>query len=203
MSDGIVDIYNRALSAVSARRQISDPEEKGVTGDQCRLWYPPVRDTVLRSANWPSATEYSRLSLFEEVSSGEEWGEDNPSPGYKFAYDLPSAMLAPRWLYGHGQFELSWLKASTRLMTNVSEAILCYTARQNNPSDWGVGLKNSITYALAAAICIPLTGKRTLYQDLKFLADETLLRAQTDIANDNERYKEALPEWLSVRGYTS
>lgn len=204
MSD-LVTIYNRALALAGARRQLSTPDQQGSEGDQCRLWYPIVRDTVQRSANWPSCKRYSRLAVLgERANFNTDWAETNPSPGYRYAYAAPADMLAPRYLHTYQRFELEvWEPTNVMaVMTNVEDAILHYTTRQDNIQLWDTDLQNAIIYTLAATIAMPLVGKVAATERLRERAVELVINAQTNIANSADDVEEALPGFVTARGYT-
>jgi len=86
-------------------------------------------------------------------------------------------------------------------MTNEEQAILYYSAKTEDVSVWDTGLINAVVYALASALTMPLTGKRTLAQGNRAIATEAILLAQTETANEADDHFEALPSWVQARGY--
>ena len=42
----VLDVWNAALSAVTGRAAVSDPDERSREAEVCRQWYPLVRDVV-------------------------------------------------------------------------------------------------------------------------------------------------------------
>ena len=202
MSD-VVTIYNRALALAGARNSLSSLDQVGSEGNTCRLFYPLVRDTVQRSASWPACTAYTRLAVLGERNSEDDWDDASPSPGYRFAYAVPSDMLAPRYLHTYAPFTLEAYRSANTpaIMTNVEDAILCYTRKVESPVTWDVALQNAITLTLAATICYPLTGKAGRAETLRADAQRVVLSAQTDIANAADDIEETLPGWLTARGY--
>lgn len=199
----LLTIYNRALSAARVRRLLSEPNQQGIEGDQLRLWYPQISDLVMRSAHWPSCKAHARLALLRERPNGSDWSENEPDPGWRYAYAAPNDMLAPRYLHSYARFERSYFgpQQVRSIVTDQEDAILTYTRRQTNTELWDIDLVNAVVLALAAAIVRPITGKLGDYDRLNQEAIDAVVLAQTSVANDGEQLAEELPEWLAVRGF--
>jgi hypothetical protein len=196
-----VEVWNLAVSAIGGRALISSETETGREADLCRLWYPLVRDVVLKAAPWPSASTRTRLALLATRDADEDWTTSDPAPGWVYAYSAPSDMLSPQHLTTYARFNLETYGSQKAIVTNTSEAILRYTKSTDNPNDWDTGLVKAISYALGAALALPLTGKRTLFADLKQVSEEAIMLARTDIANERDNHHEMLPSWVATRGY--
>jgi len=50
MAVDVVTIWNQAISSAGGRGSISSEIESGREADLCRLWYPTVRQGVLKAA---------------------------------------------------------------------------------------------------------------------------------------------------------
>lgn len=201
MVDSVVELWNLALSATNGRGSISLQTETGREADLCRLWYPLVRDTVLKSASWPSIKRYARLALLAERDPAEDWVSTDPAPTWCYAYAAPSDMIAPRYLSSYARFDYSISGNNSAIMTDESSAILHYLAQQADVTKWDAGLTAAVVYSLAAALSRPLAGKTTLAKDLKELATETILLARTEMANESEDNFSQLASWHEARGY--
>jgi len=196
----IVTIYNLALSAIGSRALISNPLEKGREASLCELHYPLVRDVILKAASWPCASAYRRLAVAVERDFNESWTDGALPPGWRYAYGAPSDMLAPRYSVTFGKFAVGQHEGTPYIFSNEPEAILHYTARVNNPAVFDSALVNAIVMALAARLCIPLSGKDARAQRLRDDAVEAVLLARTEFANESEDMRESLPSWIQVRG---
>jgi hypothetical protein len=197
-----VSIYNMALDAVGARSKVSLPTEKSREAEECRLWFGPARDQVLRAARWPSAKAWYRLPLLKERNGDNSWVSDDPEPGYAYAYGVPSDMLAPRFLAGYEAFTLSTYPGNKMaIMTNVADALICYTKSQTNISLWDTGLRMAIVYGLAAHIAMPLQGKASRARNAIEQANSLIMSAREDAANTDTERLETIPSWISARGY--
>lgn len=201
MATDVVTIWNRALSAAGGRGLVSTISEPGREADLCRLWYPQVRDSVLKAASWPCASEYARLAVLAERTNGSEWDVSQPPPTWRFAYATPSNMLAPRHLMSYGRFIQSTFQNKNVIATNDEEAILHYTKLQDDTSKWDAGVEHAVIASLAAQLALPLSGKVTRARELADRATEVVLLARTDFANESDDNYEALPSWIGARGY--
>lgn len=201
MALDVVTIWNQALSAAGSRGLISSPTERGREADLCRLWYPAVRDAVLKAASWPCASKYSRLGLLAERTLS-TWDQTQPAPGWAFAYALPSDLLAPRHLHSFARFTRGQFNGQTALMADEVDAVLHYTFRQEDVTQWDAGLDASVVATLAAALVRPMAGKPTLARELIAQANETVLLARTEAANESEDNFDALPSWIAARGFS-
>lgn len=199
-----LDIYNQALTAALSRGTLTSLNAQRPEADICNLWYPLVRDNVLKSASWPSTKRYSRLAVLSTRDTGADWVETDPSPGYRFAYGSPQDMLIPRYLHSYQPFEWEFHAPSntTAIMTNVENAILHYTSSQTDESTWDTGLTMAVVYALAAHITLPLNGKPALAQSLSQQAEGFVIQAQTDDANAMDEQPQSMSELISVRGFS-
>lgn len=197
-----VTIYNLALSSVGTRSRVDSPTEPTREAQICRKWFGPVRDRVLRAAPWPCAKAWGRLALLKERDPTAAWEADDPEPGFLYAYSPPQDMLAPRYLAGYQRFSLtSYPNNRLAIMTNVNQALMCYTKRQENIQLWDVGLRMAIVYALAAHIALPLHGKASRARQAMDEANNLMVAARDEAANTDVGMLETIPSWIRARGY--
>jgi len=199
MADSVVQIYNMALSAVGTRSLVSGPDENSREGEVCRLWYNPVRDQVLRAANWASARAVARLAL---MSSAEDvWSPGLPEPGYLYQYALPADFLYPQSMTDWSRFVLGSTNTGQGvIMANTTDAMLVYTRRNPVVPSWDPDLAMAIAYGLAAAIAMPLHGKAGRAELALKVANDAIMRARVRTANENTEMLDAVPDWLAARG---
>lgn len=198
-----LELYNQALTQAMARTTLTDITEKKPAANTCNLYYETVRQNVLKTASWPSTRKFARLPLLVERNFTNDWTDTDPSPSWRYAYGLPTDMLAPRYLHSYKPFEVEFFPSQNvmALMTNAETPILHYTFDQKNVTMWDPALYRAVMFALAAHISLPLNGKPGLAQYLNQQALDIIVQAQTDVANQDELYEEALPEAAAVRGY--
>ena len=202
MAISVINIWNLALSAVGSRGSVSSETEIGREADLCRLWYPLVRDSVLKSASWPSAKTYARLAVLAERDAAVDWVITDPAPTWRFVYAAPIDMLAPRNLASYARFSTGLWDSRRVILADEEDAILHYISQQIDVSLWDAGLTTAIAYSLAAALALPLTGKSTLAEKLRDRATEAVLLAQTEIANESDENYAQLPSWVAARGFS-
>lgn len=199
-----VSVYNLALNAVGTRSNVASPNERSREAEVCRLWFGPVRDQVLRAAPWPSCKAWQRLALLKERDTSLEWTEGDPDPQYAYAYAAPSDMIAPRFMASYTRFSLQSYPGNKKaIMANEPDALLCYTKRQEVIGLWDTGLQMAIVYGLAAYIAMPLHGKAGRAQNALNQANNLILDARTNAANDSDDPVASIPSWIAARGYGS
>jgi hypothetical protein len=101
-----VDVANRSLSAISTRSTIASLTENSNEARQAQLLIYPVRDEVLRMANWNCATTFQNLALVcaapgtpENPSAGMvQWEKGIPPPPWAYEYLYPSDCLRPLYI---------------------------------------------------------------------------------------------------------
>jgi len=206
MTTSITNLYNKALSIVGTKTMVVSPEENSRERDVCDLWYPSARDQVLHAASWHSAKGIFRLALLKTRDSAVAWANDDPEPGWKYLYSLPSDCLRPRFLSTYESFVAGVSPNATpsatelnTLSTNVEKAILIYTKRQEDVRLWGPNLELAIVNALAAMIAMPLHGKITRAKYAAEQANNFILNARVAAANVDSRILDSVPSWIQAR----
>lgn len=201
MAADVTGIFNRALDAIGARSNISLPSEQSREAECCRLWYDALRDQIFAAAPWPDATKLRGLSVLASQDD-DEWALGEPRTGYAYSYAVPADMLRPQYLFSGERFQLATLSDNQRvLMTNDAGSTLQYTYRNEVVSLWSPELQMAVTYALAANICQPLTGKTARTKMLIDQANSLILAARITAANTDNEMLDSLPDWISARGY--
>jgi hypothetical protein len=102
----VVDICNRALSAIGTRSTIATLTEVSNEATQCNLLFGTVRDEILRMAPWNSAQNFNNLALIcaapgtpENPTTGSStWEKGIPPPPWCYEYAYPSDCLRPLWI---------------------------------------------------------------------------------------------------------
>lgn len=197
-----VSIFNLALNAIGGRSNLSSTTERDRGAEVCRLWYPVVRDQVLAAAPWPSCKAFFRLALKSQRGDA-GWVQGDPEPGYIYAYSAPNDMLHPRYLSDYSKFSVSAFAGDIKVLnTNVPDPILVYTKRNYVVGSWESELQMAIAYGLAANIAMPVTGKAQRAQLMIQQANDLVLTARQNAANESDESYETLPDWIQARGYS-
>lgn len=203
MAESVVSVFNLACSAIGTRARIASPTEATREAEVCLDWYEIVRDRVLQMAPWPEARASARLALNAERDDALDWEAADPSPGFFFSYNLPSDHLHPRFLTGHTKFDVA-LGADNRMQiqTQIENAILVYTKRQEDPTVWGPQLSLAIIYSLGAFIAMPLHAKSGRASAMLTQANQLVADARITAANMGDWTLDSMPPWLAARGYS-
>jgi hypothetical protein len=188
-------VYNAALSAVGTKTGFTSTAQPGVEIEMCNLWYAASRNHVLRAAFWPEVSRIAKLVVAVTRDPEVDWAVDDPPPGYLYSYAVPADMHLPRYMTDFSPFELG--KTSTedvRIYSNADPAILVYTKHETDDTEYEGDLLMCIIYALAANICVKLTGKVDRAKRLQESANQLILNARLTVANigDNQ-----MPDWVA------
>lgn len=200
MVDSELRIYNLAVDAVGGTGTIETTDEPSREAELCSRWYGPVRDKVLRGAHWSSAKKFSRLAQKAERVE-DIWVGGNPTPAYQYSFGLPPDMVSPRYLTDFARFDLSVYDSNTKVLSTAGlSPILCYTARID-PVLMDDSLSHAIVFALAAAICSPLTGATQKGRMLLQEANDAIISARVENAMPENEITSHIPDFIAVRGY--
>lgn len=199
-----IDVYNQALSAIGTKSKFATIADAGVEIETCNLWFQPVRDLVLSAAPWSAAKATAKLVVAVERDTAADWVATDPPPGWLFSYTLPADIARPRYLSQFGRFELGVSSANVKqLFTNEEDAILIYTKRQTDTTLWDHDLTMAIIYALAAHMCMKLTGKHERGKILEERANEFIMNARLNDANSQDVMVDTIVPWHAARGAAS
>lgn len=202
MSASVVSIFNWALGAIGNSYRVQFPGEESSEARECELYYDNVRDQILRSAPWDCAKAYKRLAQVAEYDGNKLWESDQPAPGWRYAFALPANFLWPRFISNFARFELGLTDNDQRVIyTNDPKPILCYTKRQERVNVWDADLQAAVAYALAAHICMKLTGSNDKVRLVTAQAIDKILAARSSAANAPDMDFDTIPEWIAARGY--
>lgn len=203
MTTTVLGIYNAALSAVRAKGRLSSLSDESREREECDFWYPMIRDRVQEAAFWPSSRRTARLALLQERGQTADWQLGDPETQFAFSYALPEQYLRAWHLVNYENFSLSFDSSRNRnvISTNVRSAVMIYAAAQENPIFWSPGQRQATIYALAACIAGPISGQNSLQQLNYNLADESIMRARSDVQMSVSLPLETMPPALAARGY--
>lgn len=202
MASTEVDIYNMACASIGADSNIATTDERSVEAEQCTIWYETVRDQVLGAAYWPSVRATARLALLATRDNDDSWVVGDPEPGWNYAYGRPADMLRPRYLTSYARFAQGIRGTNTpAIMTDQAEALLIYTKRQTAVNVWDADLALAISFHLAAHIALKLTGSRGKRSDAFQLAQEKVMTARVNSANEFPPNLDFAPSAMIARGY--
>lgn len=200
MAKDLVGIYNLALSAAGTQSKLSLPTENTREAEICNRWYEPVRDQILCAAWWPSCKGICTPALISERDFNIDWAAGAPQPPYQFMYAMPADFLYPRYIDSFMPFELGDNSGSPVIFTNEDAPTFLYTKKQTNPAAWSSDLYMGVVQGLAAHIAMSLHGKVSRAQQSIGLANQAIIQARVNFANENQVQYDSVPDWLLARG---
>jgi hypothetical protein len=194
-----LDIYNLAIAHAGVDASLTNLADKSREAELCRLFYDNVQKKVLSAAPWSEAKKTARLNLLA-TATDEDWIDGDPEPGWTFAYKRPNDFIYPRYTSNYGRFILGNRGGENVIYSGEEDALLTYTFQQTDVAKWSQWLIDAVSYALAASIIIPLSGKNDRAQLMYSLANQHILIAREMTANEDNQQLESLPPWLAARG---
>jgi hypothetical protein len=206
MAASEIEICNQALSRIGHTDLLEDlgvsledveAGTENVALEQCRLWYPKVRDLVLRRSPWPFATRREQLALV----AGETRSE------WSYVYAVPADCLAVRYVPPEGvrnprvdqrvphRLEARRGEAGKvigkLLLCDQENAELVFTVRVDNvvafDPDFEAALVARLASALAPPIVKGLEGTRMSRECLE--EAEAFLRVAAAAARNEEQHE--------------
>jgi hypothetical protein len=227
---GQIDICNRALSILGTRSTIASLTEASEEALQCSIHFQGVLDGLLRVHLWSFARMQVALALLGAAAGTPEnpdgTGGLSLAPwAYKYAQPvdclrvrsltgycdssgyasgivgMASGTSSGATAYGLSGDHDSAGNAIRVILANIPQAQLVYTARINDPNMWDAEFQEAFVYLLAARLCGPLSGDKSLTNLYLQSAQQAILQARTVDAAETPTSTEHLPDWLQVRGY--
>lgn len=219
------DVANMALNAVGSRAVISGFNDGTKEANAVALHYQACKGSLLRMVHWAFARRQVALTLMADATAG----QSVPTPWtYKYAYPAdckrvrylvpmyqsvqPSTMVpgtpvtpiyrgpAVKWILNQDVDALN--NKVLTILTNQIQALAVYTA-DSPPYLWDDLFSDAMIGALAARICIPVSGDKKLMQIAVEEGRKALLDARVADANEGIQQQESMPDWMRVRGYLS
>ena len=183
-------ICNMALTELGAGKisnYLEDASEKAVN---CRLYYEPAVDEVLRSHEWNSAIWYQ--SLAKVVSTDDNYMlTDYDEWQYQFQLPTDPFCLRPLEIPDYKKYDYEIV--GNYLITNLSTVLLKYIRRLTDPTAFGPLLVKAIMYKLAADMAVKITGSEGERANMLVMYNLQLNRAK-DI-NGREAEEPQVETW--------
>ena len=196
----ITDICNLALSHIG-REQIASLNEDTEAARTCKLHYDLQRQVLLRAYTWSFAKKYTKLS---EINV--------KTPGWKYTYAYPNDCVMARKIYNEdntwclleknfpGNMDQVLLNDNTKaLVCNHKDAYLEYTYDVKDAELFTADFSQALSYYLAAAICVPLTGSESLAQQMQAQGQGILQEAKFTMMGERNRVPEYPSKYFKAR----
>jgi len=147
-----IDICNLALRKVGAQTVMSF-DEQSENARLCKIFYPRVRDIVLRMYPWNCATKRAALTALATA----------PAFGYACQYQLPVDCL---FVQRMDDQDIEFKIEGRLLLTDSTTANILYTARVEDPTQFDQLLVQCLYTFLAAEISTSLRQDAQMYRAL-------------------------------------
>jgi hypothetical protein len=214
------------LAEIGSRTVVDAVADTSPAGRQCALWYPRMRQQVLRTAPWGFAR---RTVTLTESGTLEE--ETSPYP-YLFKYVYPTDCMKFRYVLppptppaGEDAPDVStglafpWCGPSREwrylvsydvpggedppakvLVSNLQDALGVYTADVEDPDVWDSLFSNALVMALASKFVMALSGNVGLKQSYEAMAMAAITQARAVDGNEAIPSNDPVVDWIAVRG---
>lgn len=186
-----VEICNRALQKLGAKRITSLTDTNSVSAKAMNLAYEPVKKALLRAHPWSFAITRAELAA---DASAPDWGRAN-------AFQLPSDYLRLADDYEEdGVNDRDWEIEGSKIYTDDSDPIyIRYVKDVTDPNDFDPLFAEALSTRLALETCEELTQSNSKKEGL--IADEKKIIAEARRANAIERRPKKSVEdtWVTCR----
>lgn len=188
MSVSEVEICNMALAKLGVTTRINSLEEDG-HAVYCKLFWPHVRDAVLRSHPWNCARGRRSLTPLSAT----------PDFEYDYQYQLPVNPYCLR-AYTLYDTDTKWRVEGRLLLCDDDTVDLMYIKRVTDPSEYDPMLVDVLVLKMALKIAGPVTGGNKMNEGLiKELEGISLPEARSIDAHESSLQELETTTWSDAR----
>lgn len=196
----VIEICNRALSNIGNSRSINSLNEASKEAGQCSLHFDACRDTALADFDWNFATK--RVALADT---------NNPPPDWQYAYQYPSDCVRITEIMPTGirnptaAQRIEYVVGSNEdltgklIYTDQPKAWLKYVARVTDVNMYDAIFMEALSWRLAAAINMALTGSADLGNNALTMYNRVILSAGSHSQNESQEPQPPVDEFTAAR----
>ena len=192
-----VKICNMALGNLGSSDTIESLTENSVAAKQCNLWYDESRQEALEAFDWSFARKRQALAPHSE----------DPPDAWSYRYQYPADCVTAREIENPlgaeadpVPFTVEMAADGTKcILTNLDEAVLVYTYDQETVSSFSKHFVRTLAFAIALNICMVITGKRTIKQDMAGQLSRHIALAPAHNANEEVKAPPRDADWIRGR----
>jgi hypothetical protein len=175
-----------ALQHIGDRFDISDLDEASVEAEQVDLVFDNIRDAVLRQHPWSFAKKFASPASLTATTAV-------PVPGnWDYMFQYPTDCLKMLHIVNPLGDDKEPIRYDVARNANNTRVILCneadpeivYTMRVTNTGQYDPEFVMALSYAIGAAIAMPLTGEVSIAKELKALSVSTGYHAEESDSNE-------------------
>jgi len=214
-----VDIANRALILAGSEVLLPALTQDSMEAKTLNLVYQPLIDYCHTLTNWNFARKTVALTVSKSLPAPPlpSWGASTmPSPPWQFEYLLPTDFIKAQYVTNQANVnnparydgepqrgQVVMINTGTPqlvVLTNQTLALLVYTARILDPTQWSPYFTQLAVEVLAAEIALSISKSLELRAHLRQVSQETI--AFAIMANKAEGLitDDTTPEWIDARG---
>ena len=188
-----VEISNSALLQLG-EDPITSMDDATKKASLCKLFYPTVRDAVLRAYPWRCAITFQSLGLLAGVDA-----ISTEATPFAYTFQLPVNPWCLRALLINADKTLAWEVIGRKLLSDESSVNLRYIYRVTDPGNFDPLLIDSIACRLASMLAYPITANPTMSKTMYALYMDKLVEARSidSMEGSNEDYESV--DLLEVR----
>ena len=196
----VTDICNMALNHIG-REQIASLHEETEAARTCKIHYDMQRRVLLRAYTWGFAMKTAKLALI-----------DKTVPGWKYVYAYPNDCVMARKIFNEqntwcvlqknfdGNMDQVILNDNTKaLVCNHADAFLQYTYDVKDAELFTEDFAQALSYYLAGAIAVPLTGSQALAQQMQQMGSQLLEEAKFTQMKERNKVPEYPSKYFRAR----
>jgi hypothetical protein len=202
-----VEICNTALSLLG-QTYITSLEDRTQTAQICKQVYAPLRDAVLESRMWSFAIY--RLESTSTQAPGRVDGVTGtyaengyPEWGNGFVHSIPDDFMTVFRVYrdvsGSMPIDAVWTKEGNYIISDSSTIYMWGVKRVTNPNLFSPLFVQALAARIAMDLCIPITGSKTLYEQMTMEYDKKLQEGQVRDGQQGRNESTRSNRILSVR----
>lgn len=170
MARSEVDIANQALSNIGVTKVIAALDDQCLEAQQCAIWYPQVRDKLLRRGAWPFATSRVALAVVAGVAPTDwEYAYAAPNPCFAIHFVTLPGIRNPRAdqriPYRVEAHVDAGVVVGKLILCDEEDAELCYTVPVEDPEVFDEDFADALAWGLSARLA------RALKKDLSLASD--------------------------------
>lgn len=198
----VVDICNTGLGHIANSAEVTsiDPVDGTAEADHCARFYPIARDLCLEAYAWSFSTRRQALAELDDNEMEAVWA---------YAYALPNQCIKPIAVLfnqstddtlGQDYLIETLADGSQVLYTNVEDAVLKFTYRQEDPAKFTPLFTVALGTMLGGFLAGPIAKDLKLQQGLMQRAySELAAAAASNKAQKVSAYKDFTPSHLAAR----
>lgn len=196
----VIEICNRALSNIGNSRSINSLDEASKEAGQCSLHFDACRDAALADFDWNFATK--RVALADTNA---------PPPDWQYAYQYPTdcmritEIMLPGIRNPTAAMRVPYVTGSDAagtgklIYTDQPEAWLKYVGRVTDVNMFDAIFIEALSWRLAAAINMPLTGSADLGNNALSMYNRVILSAGSHSLNESQEQQPPMDEFTAAR----